>query len=164
MESELDLTTPNQLDDIPTRIRRAKAFLHENPDEQPVTAARIYNLPPTTLWSSLTRPEPTGIRGGQNKILQEHQKQAIHQFIWSLLAHGIELTRQLVFNSICHLKRAQDPSFETPSSAWFSKWWKDNQLHKIKSKPLAVVRLTAQDEQDVRRWFKKYRETIREYM
>jgi hypothetical protein len=139
MESELNLTTPNQLDDIPTRIRRAKAFLHENPDEQPITAARIYNLPPTTLWSSLTRPEPTGIRGGQNKILQEHQKQAIHQFIRSLLAHGIEPTRQLVFNSICHLKRAQDPSFEAPSSAWFSKWWKDNQLHKIKSKPLAVV-------------------------
>ena len=75
---ELNLTTPNQLDDIPTRIQRAKAFLHENPDEQPITAARIYKLQPTTLWSSLTRPESSGIRGGQNKILQEHQKQAIH--------------------------------------------------------------------------------------
>jgi hypothetical protein len=78
MESELNLTIPNQLDDIPTCIRCAKAFLHENPDELPITAARIYKLHPTTLWSSLTRPEPTGIRGGQNKILQEHQKQAIH--------------------------------------------------------------------------------------
>jgi hypothetical protein len=78
MESELNYTTPNQLDDILTRIRRAKAFLHKNPNKQPVTAAHIYSLPPTTLWSSLTRPKPTGIRGGQNKILQEHQKQAIH--------------------------------------------------------------------------------------
>ena len=38
MESELDLT-PNQQGDIPTRIQRAKAFLHENPNEQAVTAA-----------------------------------------------------------------------------------------------------------------------------
>jgi hypothetical protein len=72
LNSELNLTTPNQLDDIPTCIRRAKAFLHENPDEQAITAARIYKLHPITLWSSLKRSEPTGIRGGQNKILQEH--------------------------------------------------------------------------------------------
>jgi hypothetical protein len=53
MESELNpklnYTTPNQLDDILTRIQYAKAFLHENPDKQAITAARIYNLPPTTL-------------------------------------------------------------------------------------------------------------------
>jgi len=48
MESELDLTL-NQQDDILTRIQRAKAFLHENPNEQAVTAARIYNLYPITL-------------------------------------------------------------------------------------------------------------------
>jgi len=78
LNPELNLTTPNQLEDIPTRIRRAKAFLHKNPDEQAVTAARIYKLHPITLWSSLNRPESTSIRGGQNKILQEHQKQAIH--------------------------------------------------------------------------------------
>jgi hypothetical protein len=49
LNPELNLTTPNQLEDIPTRIRRAKAFLHENPDEQAVTAVRIYELHPTTL-------------------------------------------------------------------------------------------------------------------
>ena len=31
------------------RIRHAKAFLHKNPDKQPVTTTRIYNLPLTTL-------------------------------------------------------------------------------------------------------------------
>lgn len=31
----------------------AKAFLHKNPDEQAITAARIYKLCPVTLWSSL---------------------------------------------------------------------------------------------------------------
>jgi hypothetical protein len=30
-------------------------------------------------------------------------------------------------------------------------------------KPLAVVQLTAQVEQDVQRWFRKYRETLKEY-
>ena len=74
MESELNLTTPNQLDDIPMHIRHTKAFLHENPQEQAITATRIYSLHPITLWSSLKRPEPTGIRGGQDKIQQEHQK------------------------------------------------------------------------------------------
>ena len=48
LNPELDLT-PNQQDDILTRIRRAKAFLHKNPDKQAVTAARIYSLCPITL-------------------------------------------------------------------------------------------------------------------
>jgi hypothetical protein len=46
---ELNLTTLNQLDNIPTRIQRAKAFLHKNPNEQPITAVYIYKLHPTTL-------------------------------------------------------------------------------------------------------------------
>jgi len=49
MGSELDLTTFNQLDDIQTRIRRAKAVLHENPDELAITTTRIYKLYFTTL-------------------------------------------------------------------------------------------------------------------
>jgi hypothetical protein len=43
------------------------------------------------------------------------------------------------------------------------KWWKANGLHKIKSKPLAVVRLTAQQEKDVIKWFEKYRATLSQY-
>ena len=49
MESKLNLTTPNQLEDILTRIQRAKAFLHKNPDKLAITTAHIYKLQPTTL-------------------------------------------------------------------------------------------------------------------
>ena len=87
MQSKQDLT-PNQLDDIPIRIQHAKQFLEENPDERPIIAARIYNLQPSTLYSSLERA-PTSGRGGYNKILLEHQKEALHLFIRNLLAYGI---------------------------------------------------------------------------
>jgi hypothetical protein len=46
-----DNLTPNQQADLPTRIQHAKQFLKDNPDELPVTAARIYDLQPTTLYS-----------------------------------------------------------------------------------------------------------------
>src|SRR4051794_19363361 len=84
------------LDDIPTRIQHAKEFLQENPGEKANTAARIFGLQPTTLRSALNGAPTSGIRGGHNKILQEHHKEAIHQFIWSLLAYEIQPTYQLV--------------------------------------------------------------------
>ena len=80
-----------------------------------------------------------------------------------MLAYGIQPTHQLVYNAICNLKRAHDPNFKAPSLGWFSGWWKQNGLHKIKAKPLAVIRLTAQQEQEVVRWFKGYRTTIQRY-
>src|SRR5450432_2558262 len=116
MQSHHDGLIPNQQDDLPTRLRHAKDFLHENPCEKPITAARIYRLQPSTLYSSLER-KPTSTRGGHNKILQEHHKQVLHLFIRSLLAYGIQPTYQLVFNSICHLKRAQDPDVKPPTMA-----------------------------------------------
>jgi hypothetical protein len=69
------------------RLRCAKEFLQDNPDEKPITAACIYALKPTTLYSSLSRPQNP--HGGQNKILLEHHIIALHQFIWALLANGI---------------------------------------------------------------------------
>jgi hypothetical protein len=84
---DLDLT-PNQRDEIPTRMLHAKAFLQENPNEQPITAARIYALTPSTLYSSIQRPSTKG-RGGQNKVLDDHNKEALHSFIRSLLVYGI---------------------------------------------------------------------------
>src|SRR5436305_9386808 len=140
-----DLTL-NQLTDLPTRIQQAKQYLKDNPDERPSTVTRIYNVKVTTLYSQLSR-QPTGTCGGQNKILQEHHIRAIHDFIRSLLAYGIQPTHGLIFNSICNLKRAQDPvNFKAPSSRWFSAWWKKSGLHKIKSKLIAAIRLTAQQE------------------
>ena len=127
-----------------------------------IAAARIYNLSGSTLQSSISRSQNVKY-DGQNKILQEYQKNAIHQFIQSLLASHIQPTYQLVFNAICNLKRAQDPDFKSPSLRWFRMWWKQNNLHKIKTKPLAVIHLTAQQEQEIIRWFKEYQATIKKY-
>jgi hypothetical protein len=56
--------TPNQRDDVPMCILHAKAFLQENPDEQPITAARIYALYLSTLYSSIKRPPTVSTKGG----------------------------------------------------------------------------------------------------
>jgi len=89
------------------RLRQAKAWLQENPDEKPITAARIYSLKPSTLYSSLSRPQNLrNTHGGYNKILIEHHKGALYRFIRALLANGIQPTPSLVYNAICGLKRA----------------------------------------------------------
>jgi hypothetical protein len=67
----------------------------------------------------------------------------------------------LIYNAICGLKRAQN--LKAPTLTWFSGWWKQNELHKIKAKPLAVVRLTAQQEHEIVQWFKAYQATIKKY-
>jgi len=69
--------TSNQQADLTTRIQHVKQFLKENPDEQAMAAARMYNLNPLTLYSQLTR-RPIHQRGYQNKILQDHHVRAIH--------------------------------------------------------------------------------------
>jgi hypothetical protein len=51
MHNMSDNLAPNQQTDLPTRLQQAKQFLKENPDEQSVTAARIYDLKLTTLYS-----------------------------------------------------------------------------------------------------------------
>lgn len=105
------------------RLRQAKAWLQENLDEKPVTAARIYSLKPSTLYSSLSRPQnPQNTRGGHNKILTEHHKDALYRFVQALLSNRIQPTPSLVYNTICGLKRAQNPeNFKALSPMWFSK-------------------------------------------
>ena len=150
-------------DSIATRVQNAKQFLLENPKECIVCAARIFNLAETTLYSSIEREKtPPKKTGGQNKILEEHQVRAIHEFIRSLIAYGIQPTHKVVLAAITTLKRAQDAEFNGPSPRWFRQWWKDNGLHKIKTKPLAVVRYTAAQESDVRSWFDRYQRVLAE--
>ena len=69
----------NQINNISTRLSKVKEFLQKNSKEQAITAAHIYNLPEFTLQSSIQSTKK--IHSGQNKLLQKHQKNAIHQFI-----------------------------------------------------------------------------------
>jgi hypothetical protein len=45
---------------------------------------------------------------------------------------------------------------------WFSTWWKNNDLHKIKIKLITVVRYFATQESDVEQWFVNYRNILQE--
>jgi len=163
MEFNQDLSL-NQIASISMCICNAKEFLRENLTEKTTTVACVYNLPLSTLQSSIDRThKPRTECGGNNRILLDHEKKVIHQFIWFLLASGIQPTSQLVFRSICNLKRVQNLSFKIPSKVWFSTWWKENGLHKIKSKPLAVVWMTAQQEQEIIQWFREYQITVGKY-
>lgn len=61
------------------------------------------------------------------------------------------------------LRKHHNPQYKPPSSAWFYKWYKENGLHRIKTKPIAVVRFTAQQEKEVLDWFKVYHQYRQEY-
>ena len=111
MNSNQDLTldqdvAPNQINNFTTRLRKAKEFIQENSNEQAITAAHIYNLSESTLQSSIQSMKK--IHDEHNKLLQKHEKNAIHQFIQSLLACHIQSTFQLIYNMICNLKHAQN--------------------------------------------------------
>ena len=115
------------------RIQNAKQFMLDNPSETTACAARIYGLAETTLYEAMKRARPDKPRGGHNKILENYQVEALHGFIRSLLAHGIQPAHGLIFNAIKTLKRAQNPEFEGPSQRWLRSWWKNSNC--IKSQP-----------------------------
>ncbi len=75
-----DLTL-NQINDILMCLHEAKAFLQKNSKEQKTTVAHIYNLFESILQSLISQDQIVHDRSGQNKILHEYQKNAIHQFI-----------------------------------------------------------------------------------
>jgi hypothetical protein len=155
------MTTPNDLLDQKTRIQLAKAFLTEHPEESITTASRIYQLTRTTLSSSIHTTPHLHRRGGQNRILTLTQEQSINRFIQSYLEHGHLPTKGVILGAITHLRKLE--SLPPPSESWFKKWWKTQPIHKIKTKPIARDRISAQDTKEVKEWFKKYREVVDKY-
>jgi hypothetical protein len=91
-------------------------------------------------------------------VLSLGQEQAIHSFIRSLLEFSIQLTHGLVFNAFCGLKKGNPPS-----KSWFQKWFKKAGLHTIKTKPIAIIRVTAAQISEVERWFQQYRVQLAKY-
>jgi hypothetical protein len=51
---------------------------------------------------------------------------------------------------------------DVSSRRWFQAWWKNNELHKIKIKSLAIIRYFAAQESDVKQWFVNYRNILQE--
>ena len=105
-----------------TRINNAKTFLKEYSDEKVACAPTIFNLAHLKLNNSIAKdnkPVFIVINSGQNKILESYQVDAVHEFIYSLLAHGIQLSKKVVFNAIVTLKCTQNPDCNAPTMQWF---------------------------------------------
>jgi hypothetical protein len=147
------------------RLLEAKLWLQENPEESITTASRIFKLPRTTLSSSIQRAirqlQLAKRPGGQNRILTSSQERAIHQFIESYLNHGLLPTKGVLQAAISRLQQLKNKP--PPSNSWFQKWWKTQPLHKIRTKPIARDRITAQDKDEVVAWFTRYREVLEKH-
>jgi hypothetical protein len=152
---------PNDTDPPKIRLRKAKEWLIQNPTETQAVASRIFNIHKKTLNNSINRGQSNAHHGGQNKILSQSQEHAIHTFIQSYLNHGQTPTRYILFGIICQLQSRQGKN--PPSERWFSSWWKEKGLHKIKTKPIARERITVQDEKEVDYWFEGYKAIIAKY-
>lgn len=129
-------------------MEEAIQFLTENPTETRATAARIFNVNVKSLVYRLDHAINTkrgdvmnAKHGGQNKVMNDQEEKALENFIRSLLIHGIPPKHEAVFAAIQSLKRARDSTSTGPTGRWFRGWWKRSNLHKIKTKPLPVVRL-----------------------
>ena len=141
-------------------LRDALAWLQQNPLETPLTAARRVGLLEDTVRKAVARG-PRKQYGGQNRVLSPDQSQAMIRFIHEQLSYGILPTKQVVFGAICCLCKAQGQPF--PSDSWFMKWWPKMGLHKIKSKPIAKIRIDAHDPKEIDNWFKGYWQIIQKY-
>ncbi|RFU25356.1 hypothetical protein B7463_g10984, partial [Scytalidium lignicola] len=148
---------------LQVRLLQAKQWLIEHPEETQSVAARIFKVNRSSLVASIRRDkQPRGPLGGQNKILTPIQEQVIYSFIRSYLENRQLPIKEVIFGAICNLRKGRE--LTSPSFSWFTKWWKQQPgLHKIKTKPIAKVRITAQDQGDVLEWFRKYKIALKKY-
>jgi len=145
-------------------ISMAKEWLNENPTESIAVAARLWHLSPTTLRSSIARDKTTTTitkdRGGQNRILTTAQIEALKDWIKTQSIQGLGATKRMVYAAACHLRHP----LPEPSMSWLTKFLKNelHEFHIIKTKPIALQRVVAQDYEIVTKWFRNYQEFIRE--
>jgi uncharacterized protein YcbK (DUF882 family) len=86
-------------------MKNAKKFLKENLTESISVAARIFNVNRRTLSAFIQR-DSDAKNQEQNKMLQNHEKNALDDFIRLLLKHEILSINEIVFSAIVRLKRA----------------------------------------------------------
>jgi hypothetical protein len=142
--------SPNEQDPPKIQLHKAKAWLIENPQEKQSTAAQIFKINKRTLSNSIIRVTNPS-HGGQNQILLDAQEHALHASIQDWLSYSQKPTCAILLGAICKL---QNP-LPSPSANWFTNWWKSKGLHKIKTKPISRLWVTAQDEKEVEEWWNK---------
>jgi len=126
-------------------ISMAKEWLNENPTESMAVAARLYHLSPTTLRNSIARGKTTvKDRGGQNRVLSKAQIEALKDWIKAWSVQGLGATKKMVYAAVCYLRHPQPE----PLMSWLTKFIKrelHDEFHTIKTKPIALQQVAAQD-------------------
>ncbi len=139
-------------------MNQAKKFLRENLIESQDVAAKIFNVNSKSLSAFIKRGSDEK-NEEHNKMLQKHEINAFDDYIRSLLKYEILSTSEIVFSAIVELKRAHRRS--ASSKRWFRNWWKQDHLHKIRTKSLSIIRFEVDHEKAVVDWFLKYKNTLR---
>ncbi len=153
--SNIPLSSPIKASITPkTRLKKAIRYVRRYPDEPKAHIARYYKIPRKTLTNALKRVnEEPRQHGGQNKGLTIAQERVIDGFIRLQLEYNM-LPLRAVIKTVIDNIRARDGQVPL-SDRWFGNWWTSRALHKIRTKPIAVIRITAQDEKEVDEWFEK---------
>jgi hypothetical protein len=151
-------TPPSNLEIRP--LDQALQFLHENPTEKHVTAARIFKVNAKTIDTKIRRAKAgtSTTHGGQNKILSETQIKAVYKYVEDSYHAGYGASKQMVFMAISHLRAAEIPTKKPPSWRWFQTFIKAHPdlFRVVKTKAIARVRVTTHDVSSVEDWFAKY--------
>ena len=112
----------------PTKVDYDNAFAEaytwalESDDHRPLDAARIYHVKEYALISAIRRTRKRmkdrsklpNAWGGNNKILNTAQEDAIHQFCYDQWEMGLGATHAMVKAAIAHLKQVSS-SIYSPS-------------------------------------------------
>ena len=135
------------------KIKLALEWLHENPDEKPATAARVYHIEKENsvqkAWVRARRRQEGGLKGrhgGHNKILRHDQHRALIRYTIDQATNGGKgATKQMMYNCAMWLRVQEGKT--VPSWRWFQLWLKDTpELHTIKTKPIASHRVDMHSE------------------
>ena len=152
------------------RLDRAMEWLVEEPSEKANTAGKIFNVKPSSIRMRQLRKRyqkrnsrgTFNQHGGSNLILTQAQEEAVFRFCHDQLEMGLGATPSIIFAAICHLR--QQEQLNPPSQIWFRKWLKKNPaLHTIKTKPIAHARVATHSEEDLKRFFDDYQNTLAKY-
>jgi len=165
------MDTPNSTSEYKARLDNSIQWLQENPGEKPTTASRIFQVKPEAIRVAIFRArkkkearKATIKRGGHNKVLSDTQSSAIQLYCKEQFEGGLGATRQMVYSAISFLKSQEEPPQPPPSWRWFNGWMKsNNNLHTIKTKPIAQNRVDTHSEKDLEGWFGKYHATLDKY-
>jgi hypothetical protein len=99
-------------DDYNCALNNARIWALEHPEETPTTAARIYHVKEDSIRKVVLRSRKKqrnsegryNSHGGNNKILNEAQEEAIRQYCYEQWEMGLGASHAMVFAAICHLR------------------------------------------------------------